>query len=245
MRIVKERSDLCYLVSAAIKTTYNTRSPGGVERCIDVLNQLKYLSLSVKDIQLSESIFNLEILRNHRNPKICKEAQALFNSWMKTLYAQGGDKPLKAGLILDKISLKPKKQKPQKAAKDSANPKSAIVTTKTELVELKKKKRELVELFEKAQRSANVAKAKGILLGRAEASRCVEALSLLMRINLTPKATEPRRMVVRLEGLTKHKDRKIRGAALPLLQLWRQKIREQERKDSFTKTFPKNPRKAR
>ncbi|VVB07376.1 unnamed protein product [Arabis nemorensis] len=388
MRIVKERSDLCYLVSAAIKTTYNTQSPGGVERCIDALNQLKYLSLSVKDIRLSKSIFKLEILRTHRNPKIRKEAQDLFHSWMKTLYARG-DKSLKAAL--NKISLKPKKhvltryselkkkeeqrslqicereemkketrtgfvesrkkeeqrslsregeeikkktyflelkkkeyvktceekdlkkdtktdlkplslkrrgdtceavttKKPRQGevkvsgkqattltqhsrqnikdkdgqvttktlippprrsvyrskqqqtgpAKDSANPKSAIAKTKTE-EELKKKKTELVEVFEEAKKAANVANTKGILLGRAEASRCVDALSLLMRINLTPKPKEPRRMMERLEGLTKHKDRKICNAASALLQLWRQRTREQERRDSATKMFHNNP----
>ncbi|CAA7049525.1 unnamed protein product [Microthlaspi erraticum] len=88
VRIAKERSDLTELVSAVIKTTYDTRSPGGVERCIDALNMLKSLSLSVEDLQWSESMVNLETLRRHRNPKIRKEAQSLFDYWYNTLYAR-------------------------------------------------------------------------------------------------------------------------------------------------------------
>ena len=37
----------------------------------------------------------------------------------------------------------------------------------------------------------------------AEASCCVEAISLLMRFNVIPEADEPRRMMERLEGTYK------------------------------------------
>ncbi|KAL9280796.1 putative transcription factor IIS, TFIIS/LEDGF domain superfamily [Arabidopsis thaliana] len=106
VRIAKERSDLCDLTAAAIKATYNTRNPCEVERCIDVLNHLKSLSLSVKDIELSESIVKLETLRSHRNPRIRKEAQALFHSWLKTFYAHGSDNSFKAALTKDRLKMK-------------------------------------------------------------------------------------------------------------------------------------------
>ncbi|KAL9299346.1 putative transcription factor IIS, TFIIS/LEDGF domain superfamily [Arabidopsis thaliana] len=106
VRIAKERSDLCDLTAAAIKATYNTRNPCEVERCIDVLNHLKSLSLSVKDIRLSKSIVKLETLRSHRNLRIRKEAQALFHSWLKTFYAHGSDNSFKAALTKDRLKMK-------------------------------------------------------------------------------------------------------------------------------------------
>lgn len=383
-RIAKERSDLTELISAAIKTTYHTRSPGGVERCIDVLNQLKSLSLSVKDLQWSESIVNLETLRRHRNPKIRKETQSLFDSWSKTLYARERDNTSEAGLT--KSLLKPKrhvlkrcselnkkeeersllahepegikketsflefkknenqrsvthgtekinketktnfleskkkdnqrplareaiaieketkanlkkksdarkangsleevkvagnpkicpvtttflahhsresikdkdgqvttktliprprrtKQQQTGPAKDSENPKSAALKTKTEEEHTKKKtevmvakkKTEIVELFEAAMKAADAANSNGILSGTPEVSRCVEALSLLMNFNISPNPKEPRRMMERLEGITRHKYHKVCNAASSLLHLWRQRIRKQERKEA-------------
>ncbi|CDY12191.1 BnaC04g12210D [Brassica napus] len=140
------------LIAAAIKSTYDTRSPGGVDRCIDLLIRLKSLSLSVKDIlYFSKSIFKLETLRRHRNPKIREVSQSLFTSLLKTLYSQGTDNP--AGL--NKARLK--------------------------------------------RKEANTG----------------------------------------LERLAKHKDRTICSAATTLLQIWRQRIREQERKES---SAIKNPR---
>ncbi|KAF2569563.1 hypothetical protein F2Q68_00024643 [Brassica cretica] len=97
----------------------------------------------------------------------------------------------------------------------------------------------MVELFEAAKKAADVANAKGILSGKSDALRCVEAISLLMKMNVTPKPNEPRSMFERLERLSKHKDRTICSAATALLQLWRQRIREQERKES---SAIKNPR---
>ncbi|CAH8263930.1 unnamed protein product [Arabidopsis lyrata] len=313
VRIAKERSDLCDWTAAAIKATYNTRNPCEVERCIDVLKHLKSLSLSAKDIELSESIVKLETLRSHRNPRIRKEAQALFHSWLKTFYTHGSDNSFdvtKARLktkkhVLTRCSelkmkkedersltretekiqarnsflalkqkedhkakacdekyvkketktnLKPLNVKTRRVALEDVTTKkpredvlssgSCIKKTKTEKELKKKKVDEMVKLFEAAKKAADVANAKGVLSGKAEASRCVDALSLLMEINITPKPKEPRRMMDKLEGLTKHKDRKICHAASALLHLWRQRIREQERKESSTKTFANNFRKS-
>ncbi|KAL1220463.1 hypothetical protein V5N11_013212 [Cardamine amara subsp. amara] len=106
-----------------------------------------------------------------------------------------------------------------------------------------KKVEEMVELFESAKKAADMANAKGVLLGKQEANRCVDALSLLMRLTITPKPKEPRRIMERLEGLTKHKGRKICSAASALLHLWRERNREQARKEFSTKTFPNNSHK--
>ncbi|KAL0722141.1 LOW QUALITY PROTEIN: hypothetical protein Bca4012_036740 [Brassica carinata] len=306
------------LIGAAIKSSYDTRSPGGVERCIDLLVRLKSLSLSVKDIlYFSKSIFKLETLRRHRNPRIRQESQSLFTSLLKTLYSQGTDKSsglnavrpkrkeAKTGSLTKKkaktnLLVSDKKQDhktlslwtetkmtdgcktlttkrpcgslkdshkissvttaalPQQSRRDIKD-KDGKVTTKTLIPPPRRvsacnnlpakdsrnpnstaKTEEMVELFEAAKKAADMANAKGILSGKADASRCVEAISLLMKINVNPKPNEPRRMIERLHGLTKHKDRAICNAASSLLQLWRQRIREQERKESATK----NPRKA-
>ncbi|KAG2327727.1 hypothetical protein Bca52824_010455 [Brassica carinata] len=288
------------LIGAAIKSSYDTRSPGGVERCIDLLVRLKSLSLSVKDIlYFSKSIFKLETLRRHRNPRIRQESQSLFTSLLKTLYSQGTDKSSGLNAVRPKRkeaktgSLTKKKAKtnllmtdgcktlttkrpcgslkdshkissvttaalPQQSRRDIKD-KDGKVTTKTLIPPPRRvsacnnlpakdsrnpnstaKTEEMVELFEAAKKAADMANAKGILSGKADASRCVEAISLLMKINVNPKPNEPRRMIERLHGLTKHKDRAICNAASSLLQLWRQRIREQERKESATK----NPRKA-
>ncbi|KAJ0240234.1 hypothetical protein HA466_0228900 [Hirschfeldia incana] len=303
------------LICDAIKSTYDTRSPGGVERCIDLLIRLKSMSLSVKDIlYFSKSIFKLETLRRHRNPRIREVSQSLFTSLLKTLYSQGTDKS--AGLNASRLKRKgaeigsstkkkartdllvsDKKQDhktlsvvrtetktanacksvttkrpcgslqdsrkissvtatglPQQSRRDIKD-KDGRVTTKTLLPPPRRvaafknvpakasrnpKIEETVELFEAAKKAADAANAKGILSGKADALRCVEAISVLIKMNVTPKPNEPRRMMERLQGLTKHKDRTICNAASSLLQLWRQRIREQERKaGSATKILHK------
>ncbi|KAJ4888547.1 Transcription factor IIS family protein [Raphanus sativus] len=287
------------LIDAAIKSTYDTRSPGGVDRCVDLLIRLKSVSLSVKDIlYFSESIFKLETLRRHRNPRIRQVSQSLFTSLLKTLYSQGTDESisLDAGRLKRKgatvgsltkkkartdllvsgnkqdhktlnacksVTKKPPCGSLQDSHKISSvtaatalpqqlrrviNDKDGRVTTKTLIppprrvaacknVPAKDSRNpnteEMVELFEAAKKAADLANAKGILPGKADASRCVEAISLLMKMNVSPKPNEPRRMMERLQGLAKHKDHAICNAALALLQLWRQRIREQERKESF------------
>ncbi|CAN6996610.1 unnamed protein product, partial [Brassica rapa subsp. trilocularis] len=304
-RINKQRKNkMKDLIAAALKSTYDTRSPSGVDRCIDLLIRLKSMSLSVKDIlYFSKSIFKLETLRRHRNPRIREVSQSLFTSLLKTLYSQGSDKP--AGLNAVRLKRKEantgsltnrraktnllvsdKKQDHKTLAREpvvrrtvtkktdacmsvTTKPvtttallqqsrrdiKDGGVTTKTLIHPPRRvpacknvpakasrnpKTEEVVELFEAAKKAADVANAKGILSGKADALRCVEAISLLTKMNVTPKPNEPRRMIERLQVLTKHKDRAICNAASALLQLWRQRIREQERKESGIKI----PRKA-
>ncbi|CAG7874808.1 unnamed protein product [Brassica rapa] len=331
------------LIAAALKSTYDTRSPGGVERCIDLLIRLKSMSLSVKDIlYFSKSIFKLETLRRHRNPRIREVSHSLLTSLLKTLYSQGSDKSAglnavslkrkeaKTGSLTNKRaktnllvsdqkqdhktlarapvvrrtetkktdacksvttkpvtttalpqqsrrdikdgkisevsqslfdswlstlygqgrrdqSLKPKKKKTEtllaKTERDIKDGGSKV-TTKTLLPPPRRvaacknpnstgETEEMVELFEAAKKAADVANAKGILSGKADALRCVEAISLLVKMNVTPKPNEPRRMLERLQGLTKHKDRTICNAASALLQLWRQRIREDETKAAY------------
>ncbi|KAJ0240237.1 hypothetical protein HA466_0228920 [Hirschfeldia incana] len=231
--------DLQALFSAAIEATYLTRNLGGIEGCVDVLNRLKSASLSVNDIQrFSKSIFRLETLRTHKSTKIREVSQSLFDSWLATLYGQGRRDQ----------SFNPKKKKTEtvlakteRDIKDKDGHVNGKVTTKTLLPPPRRvvscqnpnstaKTEEMVELFETAKKAADVANIKGILSGKADASRCVEAISLLMKLNVTPKLNEPRRMIERLRVLTKHKDRTICNAASALLQLWKQRIREQERK---------------
>ncbi|XP_009144167.1 uncharacterized protein LOC103867834 [Brassica rapa] len=234
--------ELQALFSAAIEATYLTRNIDGIERCVDVLNRLKSASLSVSDIQrFSKSIFRLETLRTHKSPKISEVSQSLFDSWLSTLYGQGRRNQ----------SLEPKKKtetllaKPEPDIKEYKDGSSSKVTTKTLLPPPRRaaacknpnsagETEEMVELFEAAKKAADVANAKGILSGKADALRCVEAISLLVKMNVTPKPNEPRRMIERLQVLTKHKDRAICNAASALLQIWRQRTREQERKAAST-----------
>ncbi|KAJ0254548.1 hypothetical protein HA466_0104580 [Hirschfeldia incana] len=220
--------DLQALFSAAIEATYVTRNKDGVDRFVDVLNRLRSASLSVNDIQrCSKSIFRLETLRTHKIPKIREVSQSLFDSWLATLYGQGrrDQSKKKTETVL---------AKPERNIKDKDG--NGKVTTKTllppprRIASCQNPNLEMVELFEAAKKAADLANAKGILSGKADALRCVEAISLLMEMNVTPKPKEPRRMIERLQGLTKHKDRTICSAASALLQLWRQRISELERK---------------
>ncbi|KAG2327757.1 hypothetical protein Bca4012_036776 [Brassica carinata] len=234
--------DLQALFSAATEAIYLTRTLDGIEGCVDVLNRLKTASLSVSDIQrFSKSIFRLETLRTHKNPKIREVSQSLFDSWLSTLYGQGRrDQSVKPKEKTETVVL----AKTERDMKDKDG--NGKVTTKTLLPPPKRiaacknpnsaaaKTEEMVELFEAAKKAADLANAKGILSGRADASRCVEAITLLMKMNVTPKPNEPRRVIEKLQGLTKHKDRTICNAASALLQLWRQRIREDETKAAST-----------
>ncbi|RID62064.1 hypothetical protein BRARA_E01159 [Brassica rapa] len=283
-RINKRRKNkMKDLIAAAIKSTYDTRSP-------DIL-------------YFSKSIFKLETLRRHRNPRIREVSQSLFTSLLKTLYSQGSDNPAglnavslkrkeaNTGYLTNKraktnLLVSDKKQdyktlalvrtetkkidacksvttKPvtataltQQSRRDIKDKDGGKVTTKTLIPPPRRvptcksvpakasrnpKTEEMVELFEAAKKAADVANAKGILSGKADALRCVEAILLLTKMNVTPKPNEPRRMLERLQVLTKHKDRAICNAASALLQIWRQRTREQERKES---SAIKNPRRA-
>ncbi|KAG7573409.1 Transcription factor IIS N-terminal [Arabidopsis suecica] len=93
-------------------------------------------------------------------------------------------------------------------------------------IQKKKNSTEMLELFDMAKKSADVANAKGILAAKEEASICVDTLSLLMEFPIISTASETRQIMVKLERLTKHKDRKICNSALALLHHWRQNIRD-------------------
>ncbi|KAG2289209.1 hypothetical protein Bca52824_048813 [Brassica carinata] len=257
------------LIDAAIKSTYDTRSPGGVDRCVDLLIRLKSMSLSVKDIlYFSKSIFKLETLRRHRNPRIREVSQSLLTSLLKTLYSQGTDKSpvltkLTNLLVSDKkqdhktlarepvvrraetkktdacmsVTTKPVTTTalPQQSRRDI---KDGKVTTKT-LIPPPRRVPACKNVPAKASRNPKTEEMVELFEAAKNALRCVEAISLLMKMNVTPKPNEPRKMIERLERLAKHKDRTICSAATTLLQIWRQRIREQERKES---SAIKNPR---
>lgn len=74
------------------------------------------------------------------------------------------------------------RKKPREDATYVLSSGSLIKKSKTEKELKNKKVDEMVKLFEAAKKAADVANAKGILSGKLEASRCVDALSLLMKI---------------------------------------------------------------
>ncbi|CDY61406.1 BnaA05g35170D [Brassica napus] len=183
------------LIAAALKSTYDTRSPGGVERCIDLLIRLKSMSLSAKDIlYFSKSIFKLETLRRHRNPRIREVSHSLLTSLLKTLYSQGSDKS--AGL--NAVSLKRKE----------ANTGSLT------------NKRAKTNLLVSDQKQDHKTLAREPVVRRTETKKTDACMS------------------VTTTALPQQSRRDIKDA---LLQLWRQRIREEERKES---SAIKNPRKA-
>ncbi|CAN6813800.1 unnamed protein product [Brassica oleracea] len=98
---------------------------------------------------------------------------------------------------------------------------------------VKKNSREMLELFEIAEKSADKASAKGILLSTKETSICVDTLSLLIDFTISSTAPETNRIMKKLSYLTKHKDRKICKAATTLLQHWRQSINDQQQRDAL------------
>ncbi|KAG2332783.1 hypothetical protein Bca52824_003963 [Brassica carinata] len=89
---------------------------------------------------------------------------------------------------------------------------------------VKKNSTEMLELFEIAEKSADKASAKGILLSTKETSICVDTLSLLIDFPISLTAPETKRIMKKLSYLTLHKDRKICNSARALLQHWRQSI---------------------
>ncbi|CAN6807379.1 unnamed protein product [Brassica oleracea var. botrytis] len=93
---------------------------------------------------------------------------------------------------------------------------------------VKKNSRAMLELFEIAEKSADKASAKGILLSTKETSICVDTLSLLIDFTISSTAPETNRIMKKLSYLTKHKDRKICNSATTLLQHWRQSITNQQ-----------------
>ncbi|CAA7047403.1 unnamed protein product [Microthlaspi erraticum] len=87
---------------------------------------------------------------------------------------------------------------------------------------------EMLELFEIAKKSADVANAKGLLLATKETSICVDTLSLLIEFPISSAAPETSRIMDKLAYLTRHKDRKICNSASALLDHWSQSIRDQQ-----------------
>ncbi|EOA28799.1 hypothetical protein CARUB_v10025031mg [Capsella rubella] len=121
----------------------------------------------------------------------------------------------KSVLPTSRTTLQMKKKKPSLKVSETPNNCPA----------LKKNSTEMLELFEIAKKSADVANAKGILAAKAETSICVDTLSLLMNFPISSTATETGRIMERLERLTKHKDRKICNSASALLHCWRENIK--------------------
>ncbi|KAL1223941.1 hypothetical protein V5N11_004481 [Cardamine amara subsp. amara] len=93
---------------------------------------------------------------------------------------------------------------------------------------LKKNMTEMLELFDIAKKSADIANAKGILVAKEETCICVETLSLLISYPICSIAKETRLVMEKLHRLTKHKDRKICKSASSLHQHWTQSIRDQQ-----------------
>ncbi|KAL1191062.1 hypothetical protein V5N11_036020 [Cardamine amara subsp. amara] len=92
----------------------------------------------------------------------------------------------------------------------------------------KKNMAEMLELFDIAKTSADVANAKGILAAKEETCICVETLSLLISYPISSTAKETRLVMDKLHRLTKHKDRKICNYASNLHQHWTLSIRDQQ-----------------
>ncbi|KAL1209532.1 hypothetical protein V5N11_020433 [Cardamine amara subsp. amara] len=92
----------------------------------------------------------------------------------------------------------------------------------------KKNMAEMLELFDIAKKSADVANAKGILAAKEETCICVETLSLLISYPISSTAKETRLVMDKLHRLTKHKDRKICNYASNLHQHWTLSIRDQQ-----------------
>ncbi|ESQ51868.1 hypothetical protein EUTSA_v10017705mg [Eutrema salsugineum] len=128
----------------------------------------------------------------------------------------------------------------RKAKKQSALPVKLSKNPKSEAHEAEEIKKilkkpdalQMLELFEIAKKSADVANAKGLLAAKAETSICVDTLSLLIGFPISSTAPETRRIMERLACLTKHKDRKICNSASALLHHWRQSIRDEQLKDA-------------
>ncbi|CAN8315874.1 unnamed protein product [Cochlearia groenlandica] len=124
-----------------------------------------------------------------------------------------------------------KKQPPaEDSVKVSQNPKAKHCPA------LRKNSTEMLELFEVAKKSADVANTKGLLLSKAETSICVDTLSLLKGFPIVSTATETRKIMNRLLYLTKYKDRKICNSASALFQHWSQSIKDQQSQESINKT---------
>ncbi|KAL1206128.1 hypothetical protein V5N11_000104 [Cardamine amara subsp. amara] len=109
-----------------------------------------------------------------------------------------------------------------------ATPMIQFQTKKQPALPPKKNDAEMLELFQIAKKSADVANAKGILAAKEETCICVETLSLLISYPISSTAKETRLVMEKLHRLTKHKDRKICNSASSLHQHWTRSIRDQQ-----------------
>ncbi|KAF8105232.1 hypothetical protein N665_0161s0031 [Sinapis alba] len=169
----------------------------------------------------AESEKRTEDQRSRRVHEVCDKKQENLN---------------KAGTDHKSLAVKKPIQKKQKQPALPENPRSlsheAVEIKKQKSVAaVKKNSREMLELFEIAKKSADVASAKGILLSTKETSICVDTLSLLIDFPISSTAPETKRIMDKLSYLTKHKDRKICNSAKTLLQHWRQSIRDQQQRE--------------
>ncbi|KAF8105250.1 hypothetical protein N665_0161s0047 [Sinapis alba] len=186
--------------------------------CPDLKNKKKAkTTLTTRGIT-AESEKRTEDQRSRRVHEVCDKKQQNLN---------------KAGDHKSFIAKKPiHKKKKQPSLPENPRPlaHAAVEIKKQKSVAVvKKNSREMLELFEIAKKSADVASAKGILLSTKETSICVDTLSLLIDFPISSTALETKRIMDKLSYLTKHKDRKICNSAKTLLQHWRQSIRDQER----------------
>ncbi|KAF3542387.1 hypothetical protein DY000_02001748 [Brassica cretica] len=219
-------SDLRRLCSIAIRAA-NSQTCDGVDRCFDILGYLKKLSFSAKDIvRVSKEISPLA------NPSTCNNNTKLVKKTPSADLVAKVCPDLKKGNIKRSVTTLVKKQSAQ-PVKLYGNPRplarEAVEIKKQKYVAtVKKNSTEMLELFEIAEKSADKASAKGILLSTKETSICVDTLSLLIDFTISSSAPETNRIMKKLSYLTKHKDRKICNAATTLLQHWSQSINDQQ-----------------
>ncbi|KAF8105228.1 hypothetical protein N665_0161s0027 [Sinapis alba] len=193
--------------------------------CPDLKKKKAKTTLTTRGIT-AESEKSTEDQRSRRVHEVCDKKQQNLNK------AGDHNKSLAA-----KKPIHEKKKQPALPVKLSGNPRPLAHET----VEIKQQKsvkknsREMLELFEIAKKSADVASAKGILLSTKETSICVDTLSLLIDFPISSTALETKRIMDKLSYLTKHKDRKICNSAKTLLQHWRQSIRDQQQREMSLK----------
>ncbi|XP_010548811.1 PREDICTED: uncharacterized protein LOC104820138 [Tarenaya hassleriana] len=219
-----ERWKVDQLVVSAMKAADAVKTKDNLRRCIEALTCLKGLSLSSEDLRESASLQKLERLRDHPNPKIRTEVRELFSSFMRTLYA----KPLPT-TNSPQVSPSPTCSVSKRVSSDDHSRERCDTSKKNET--------QLLEMFQAAKAAADAANVKGILLGKSEATRCVDLLSKLMYFTVTRKVLKENRIQERLKNLTKHKNRNICSSASLLLQHWTENtIKNQEcHQDSVTK----------
>ncbi|CAN8315788.1 unnamed protein product [Cochlearia groenlandica] len=195
----RSNSDFDHLACVALKSA-NSNTIDGVERCFDTLrclgdlNKDLYHSLSSRKTSYYElqqrcsfvdsketyfSVFEVDTKRETESLPITKkksdgfksfEAKPILTKKRSALPIKLSENPSKSLSTTTTTTRTLQMKKKQPHVKVSANPKQCSA--------LKKNSREMLELFEVAKKSADVANTKGLLLAKAETSICVETLSL-------------------------------------------------------------------